>query len=108
MLQLPQNPVVAVVGATGAVGREMIAILESRRFPAAALRLFASPRSRGMRIPFRGSAITIESLDHGAVTEGIDVALFTLVEEHHSLLPRVGPFVGGARLVTSGHQTRVM
>ena len=77
MLQLPQSPVVAIVGATGAVGREMIAILDARRFPAASLRLFASPRSRGMRIPFRGSDIAVESLDHGAVAEGIDLALFS-------------------------------
>jgi len=77
MLQLPQNPVVAIVGATGAVGREMIAILESRRFPMKALRLFASPRSRGMRIPFRGGDLVVEALDHGAVPEGIDLALFS-------------------------------
>ena len=66
MLQLPQNPVVAVIGATGAVGREMIDILESRRFPMKALRLFASPRSRGMRIPFRGAEIEVEALEEDA------------------------------------------
>jgi aspartate-semialdehyde dehydrogenase len=77
MLQLPQDPVVAVIGATGAVGREMIAILESRGFPARTLRLFASPRSRGTRVPFRGSTIEIESLDHGAMAEGVDLALFS-------------------------------
>ncbi|MEY4119215.1 MAG: hypothetical protein RLZZ116_2543 [Planctomycetota bacterium] len=77
MLQLPHNPVVAIVGATGAVGREMLAILEQRAFPLRSLRLFASPRSRGMRIPFRGGEVVVEDLAHGAVPEGIDVALFS-------------------------------
>lgn len=77
MLQLPQNPVVAIVGATGAVGREMLAILEQRDFPVKSLRLFASPRSRGMRIPFRGSDVVVEDLAHGAIPEGIDLALFS-------------------------------
>ena len=77
MLQLPQDPVVAIVGATGAVGREMLAILEERAFPMRALRLFASPRSRGMRIPFRGSEIVVESLDSGAAPEGVDLAFFS-------------------------------
>lgn len=77
MLQLPHNPVVAIVGATGAVGREMLAILEQRAFPLKSLRLFASPRSRGMRIPFRGGEIMVEDLAHGAVPEGVDLALFS-------------------------------
>ncbi len=77
MLQLPHNPVVAIVGATGAVGREMLAILEQRAFPLKSLRLFASPRSRGMRIPFRGCEVVVEDLANGAVPEGIDLALFS-------------------------------
>jgi aspartate-semialdehyde dehydrogenase len=77
MLQLRQDPVVAIVGATGAVGREMLAILEERAFPMRALRLFASPRSAGMRIPFRGGEIAIEALDVGAAVEGVDLALFS-------------------------------
>jgi aspartate-semialdehyde dehydrogenase len=77
MLQLPTEPVVAIVGATGAVGREMLAILEERRFPLRALRLFASPRSAGLRIPFRAGEVVVESLDSGAAVEGIDLALFS-------------------------------
>ena len=46
------NPVVAVVGATGAVGVELMRCLEQRRFPLKQLRLFASPRSAGKRLPF--------------------------------------------------------
>ena len=45
------NPVVAVVGATGAVGAELMRCLEQRRFPLEQLRLFASPRSAGKRLP---------------------------------------------------------
>src|ERR1700751_4804811 len=46
-------PVVAVVGATGAVGIELLRCLEQRRFPLAELRLFASARSAGKRLTFR-------------------------------------------------------
>jgi len=77
MLRLPQNPVVAIVGATGAVGREMLAILEQRAFPIGALRLFASPRSAGSRLPFRGADVVVESLDTGAAIEGVHLALFS-------------------------------
>lgn len=77
MLQLPHNPVVAIVGATGAVGREMLAILEQRAFPMKSLRLFASPRSRGMRIPSAGGEVVIEDLANGVAPEGVDLALFS-------------------------------
>ena len=45
---------IAVVGATGAVGREMLRILEERRFPSDDVVLLASERSAGARLPFRG------------------------------------------------------
>ena len=70
MLQLPHEPVVAIIGATGAVGREMLAILEERAFPMRALRLFASPRSKGLRIPFRGGEIACETLEDAAAGPG--------------------------------------
>lgn len=57
---------VAIVGATGAVGRELLQILESRRFPLTSLRLFASSRSAGKTVSFAGGTVTIEPLpDHG-------------------------------------------
>ena len=52
----------AVVGATGAVGREMVMVLEERRFPVGELRLFASARSVGEVLEFRGEDIAIEDL----------------------------------------------
>ena len=67
---------VAVVGATGAVGREMIAILEERAFPIAKLRSLASARSRGTTVRFQNVDIAVEELS-SASFEGIDIALFS-------------------------------
>jgi len=67
---------VAVVGATGAVGREMIDTLERRRFPVGRLRLLASARSAGTTVPTAWGEVTVEELDD-ANPAGIDVALFS-------------------------------
>ena len=67
---------VAVVGATGAVGRTMIEILSLREFPLADLRLMASARSAGSVVSTRWGDITVENLDD-ADPSGIDVALFS-------------------------------
>lgn len=53
---------VAVVGATGAVGQEVVRLLEEREFPVSELRLFASARSAGREVPFRGGTVRIERL----------------------------------------------
>jgi aspartate-semialdehyde dehydrogenase len=68
--------VVGIVGATGAVGRELLRVLESRRFPLAALRLFASPRSAGAALAFAGSEIAVEPLSDRGLA-GVDLALFS-------------------------------
>jgi len=52
----------AIVGATGAVGQELLELLDARDFPLASLRLFASPRSAGRTVTFRGETLTIEPL----------------------------------------------
>ena len=67
---------VAVVGATGAVGTEMLRVLHERRFPVKRVRLLASARSAGKRIRFNGSTYTVEELQSRAF-EGVDVALFS-------------------------------
>ncbi|NOY53972.1 MAG: aspartate-semialdehyde dehydrogenase [Deltaproteobacteria bacterium] len=67
---------VAVAGATGAVGREMVSILEERNFPVEELRLLASSRSAGKTIPFRGKEIPVMEMKENSF-EGIDVALFS-------------------------------
>ncbi len=65
---------VAVMGATGAVGRELLATLERRRFPVEALRLLASERSTGGRMTFRGEDHAVELLTENAF-EGVDLVL---------------------------------
>ncbi len=67
---------VAVVGATGAVGRTMVSILEQRDFPLAELRLLASARSAGRSVATRWGEIEVEDLAE-ADPAGIDVALFS-------------------------------
>lgn len=71
-----RNPHVAVVGATGAVGIEMIKTLEKRNFPVGKLTLLASARSVGKKLPFRGQEITIQELKADSFP-GIDIALFS-------------------------------
>jgi len=67
---------VAVAGATGAVGREMLRVLEQRSFPVSSLRALASERSAGTRLPFRGEEVAVEALREGSF-EGVDLALFS-------------------------------
>jgi aspartate-semialdehyde dehydrogenase len=71
-----QNPHVAVVGATGAVGIEMIKTLEKRNFPVGKLTLLASARSAGKKLKFRGQEIAVKELTKDSFA-GIDIALFS-------------------------------
>lgn len=66
----------AVVGASGAVGREMVAVLEERELPVEKLSLFASKRSAGQTMSFRGRDIEVLELDDEAL-HGVDIALFS-------------------------------
>jgi aspartate-semialdehyde dehydrogenase len=67
---------VAVAGATGAVGNEMITTLEQRKFPVKKLKLLASSRSVGKTIPFRGEEIEVEELTENSF-KGVDIGLFS-------------------------------
>jgi aspartate-semialdehyde dehydrogenase len=67
---------VAVVGATGAVGNEMVSILAERNFPVNRLKLLASTRSAGTRMEFKGKDYTVEVLDENSF-RNIDVGLFS-------------------------------
>lgn len=71
-----QQPVVAIVGATGAVGAELITCLEQRRFPLSELRLLASARSAGKVLQFGGRDVVVRELDERSF-EGVDIALFS-------------------------------
>jgi len=66
----------AIVGATGAVGTELIRLLERRDFPVGSLKLFASTRSNGKTLNFRGTEIPVETLTEQGFS-GIDFALFS-------------------------------
>jgi aspartate-semialdehyde dehydrogenase len=70
------HPHVAIVGATGAVGVEMLLCLEQRNFPLRKLTLLASARSAGKTMTFRGEEILVEELTHDSFA-GIDIALFS-------------------------------
>lgn len=67
---------VAVVGSTGAVGQELLSILESRNFPATQVKALASARSAGKAIPFKGGNLIVEELTETSF-EGVDLALFS-------------------------------
>lgn len=70
------SPRVAVIGATGAVGVEIVECLERRKFPLASLRLFASARSAGKTMRYAGQAIVVEELREEAL-QNIDIALLS-------------------------------
>jgi aspartate-semialdehyde dehydrogenase len=67
---------VAVAGATGAVGREILSILAQRKFPASEVIPLASERSEGSKIPFAGGELTVRRLGHDSF-EGVQLALFS-------------------------------
>ena len=72
---LPNRPLrVAVLGASGAVGQELLQLLEQRRFPVAELLPLASPRSAGQSLGWQGRALTIQPVEASAF-EGVDLVL---------------------------------
>jgi aspartate-semialdehyde dehydrogenase len=88
-----RKPHVAVVGATGAVGIEMIKTLEKRNFPAGKLTLLASARSTGKRLEFRDEVIAVKELTKDSF-EGVELALFSaggaISREYAPLAARAG------------------
>lgn len=67
---------VAIVGATGAVGQELLVVLAERKFPVASLKLLASGRSAGKKAEFGGKTLTIEELTHDSF-QGVQIAFFS-------------------------------
>ncbi|MEA5570257.1 aspartate-semialdehyde dehydrogenase [Calothrix sp. UHCC 0171] len=65
---------VAILGATGAVGHELLELLESRHFPLAELKLLASPRSAGQTLAFKGENIAVEAVDENSFNN-VDILL---------------------------------
>lgn len=66
--------VVAIVGASGAVGQELLKVLEERHFPVTELRLFGSVRSAGTEYSFQGNKYKVQELTHGNDFRGVDIA----------------------------------
>ncbi len=87
---------VAIAGATGAVGQELLRLLESRDVPVELTGLAASPRSAGRAVPFRGGGITVESLDDFNF-EATDIAFFSagssVSRDHAARAARQGALV---------------
>jgi aspartate-semialdehyde dehydrogenase len=67
---------VAIVGATGAVGAELIQLLEQREFPLRGLKLLASPKSAGKTVKFKGEDVAVEALSEDSF-RSVDIALFS-------------------------------
>ncbi len=92
-ITMNRKPHVAVVGATGAVGIEMIKTLEKRDFPAGKLTLLASARSLGKRLKFRDKVIAVKELTKDSF-EGVELALFSaggaISREYAPLAVRAG------------------
>ena len=67
----------AILGATGLVGRMMVQMLEERKFPVVNLKLLSSELSRGKEVAFHGEAIKVQTIDDNAF-KGVDIALFAV------------------------------
>jgi len=99
------RPVVAIVGATGAVGVEFLRCLEARKFPVGRLRLLASARSAGKTMRFADADLTIEELTEASFA-GVDIALFSA---GGSISKRYGPIAvkAGAVVVDNSSAFRM-
>ncbi|MBD2042089.1 aspartate-semialdehyde dehydrogenase [Microcoleus sp. FACHB-672] len=71
---MPESYRVAILGATGAVGTELLELLENRNFPLSELKLLASPRSAGRTLPFKGEQLLVEPVGEGSF-ENVDIVL---------------------------------
>jgi len=76
MIMSAKNYHVAVAGATGAVGNQMITCLEERDFPIKSIKLLATHRSAGRQLRFKGDLVTVEELTETSF-KGVDIALFS-------------------------------
>jgi aspartate-semialdehyde dehydrogenase len=80
MLKKKPKYVMAILGATGAVGKETLEILEERKFPLESLRLFASRRSAGETLSCQGKDWKVEELTPASSFDGVDIALISATD----------------------------
>jgi aspartate-semialdehyde dehydrogenase len=98
-------PIVAIAGATGAVGEEFLRVLEERAFPVDRLVPLASARSKGRTVRFRGEDVPVEPLD-GFDFEGVDVAFFSAgAERSRAHAPRAA--AAGALVIDNSSAYRL-
>src|SRR5260370_9355174 len=95
-----RNTHVAVVGATGPVGIEMIKTLEKRNFPVGKLTLLASARSMGKKLMFRGEEYTVGELTKNSFA-GLGIALFSAGGSISKELTPIAPKAGYVNIVNS-------
>jgi len=97
---------IAILGATGMVGREMIKVLEERDFPVTSLRLLASARSVGVNIPFHGKEIQVEEAKETSF-EGMDI-VFGAVS--NAMAKNFAPFIvdAGATFIDNSSAFRMI
>lgn len=88
---------VGIVGATGAVGFEVVKTLEQRHFPISNLKLFCSPKNAGKKIQFQGGTIVTQALQDEQSFHGLDIVFFTaggvISEKHAPRAAAAGAFV---------------
>lgn len=97
---------IAILGATGMVGREMIKVLEERDFPVTSLRLLASARSVGVNIPFHGKEIQVEEAKETSF-EGMDIVFGAVSNE---MAKNFAPFIvdAGATFIDNSSAFRMI
>lgn len=102
---IPERPVVAVAGATGAVGRELLNVLAQREFPASEVRALASARSVGKEVPFGDRVLTVAEMTPEAF-EGVDIAIFAAGAER-SIIMREAVVAAGAVMIDNSSAFRM-
>ena len=80
---------VAVVGATGAVGRIILQLLQERKFPAKNFRFLASARSAGQKVEFNGSTITVEELTFAEIAEALGLSQNTVASRYRYAMEKL-------------------
>ena len=97
-----KSPVIAIAGATGLVGNEMLVVLEERKLPVAEVRLFASQDSVGEVYKFRDDEIAVKQLEEDSF-EGVDIALFATSAELSAKFVPLAVKAGAIAIDNSSH-----
>ena len=101
----PDTPHLAIVGATGLVGRELLAILAQRKHPANRLRLLASARSAGSALDYQGESLLVGELTESSFA-GIDIALFAAGNEVSRIFAPIAT-AAGATVIDNSSEFRM-